>query len=352
MCIRDSALVEMQRSLKIAKIEEEKRNNEDAMQKWAIDGEAEISSILRQHAQDMDQLSYQVVSYLVKYTEASQGALFIINEEDKMIELVAAYAYNRRKFLYKNIPFGIGLVGRSVQEGETIYINDIPPDYTSISSGLGEDKPRTLLIVPFKFNEVIYAVVELATFRDFKPHVRRFVERIGISVASTVANLRITLTTNKLVADLQKRSNELLAKEEAMRQNLEEMQSTQDEMNRKTNEYESIVNALNQTSYVIEYDMNRRVIGINEKFLSLIGKSKNDMLGTRQGAFMIDEEKDKELDKLWANLELGRVSMFTQQVAIETKVLWFSEAYIPVFDDSGKPFKVINIANDVTSLME
>ncbi len=346
------ALQEMQRSLKIAKMEEEKREEEDKMQRWSIDGEAEVSAILREYAQDIDNLSYKVVSYLVKYTEASQGAIFIINEDEEQIEMLAAYAYDRRKFLNKKIPFGIGLIGRSVQEGEVIYINDIPSGYTSISSGLGEEEPRSILIVPFKFNEVIYSVVELASFKDFKPHVRKFVERIGVSVASTIANLRITLKTNRLVSDLQKQSNELAAKEEAMRQNLEEMQATQDEMKRKNSQFENIVSALNQVSYVIEYDMHRRIISINEKFLRLIGKTRKEMIGTLQGAFMLDEDREKQLDKLWNNLSMGRVSMFTQQVAVGSKIIWFSEAYIPIFDDEGKPYKIVNIANDVSGLME
>lgn len=346
------ALLEMQRSLKIAKIEEEKRDEEEKMQRWSIDGESEISSILREHAQDINQLTYLIVSYIVKYTGASQGAIFIINDQEERIELQAAYAYNRRKYLKKAIPFGVGLVGRAVQEGETIYINDIPQGYTSISSGLGENDPRALLIVPFKFNEVIYAVIELASFKSFKPHMRKFLERVGVSVASTIANLQITLRSNKLVSDLQRRSNELSSQEEAMRQNLEEMQTTQDEMHRKAQEYENVVNALNQVSYVIEYDMNRKIISINEKFLRLIGKTKTEMLGTKQGSFMLDEDRENQLDKLWDSLRMGRVSMFTQQVAIGSKVLWFSEAYIPIFDETGRPYKVINIANDLTNLME
>lgn len=346
------ALLEMQRSLKIAKIEEEKRDEEEKMQKWAIAGEAEISSILRQYAQDIDQLSYEIISYLVKYTGAAQGAFFVINEEDKQIELLSAYAYDRRKFIQKNIPFGIGLVGRSVQEGETVYITDIPDGYTSITSGLGTDEPRTLLIIPFKFNEVIYAVLELTSFKDFKPNVRKFIERIGVSVASTVANLRITLSTNKLVGDLQAKGKELATQEEIMRKNYEEVQSSQEEIIKKANEHETVVNALNQVSYLIEYDMNRKIININSKFLRLLNKTKSEMLGTLQGAFMMDEDREQQLDKLWANLKLGNVTMFTQQVTFESKIIWFSEAYIPIFDENGKPYKIINIANDVTSLME
>ncbi len=343
------ALLEMQRSLRIAKIEEEKREKEEKMQKWAVKGESDISTILREYAQNIDELAYQIISYLVKYTGASQGALFIINEEKRRIELQAAYAYNLRKFVQKHIPLGVGLVGRAVEENETIYITDIPEGYTSIISGLGEREPRSLLIVPFNFNKVIYAVVELASFEDFKPHVRRFVERIGVSVASTVANLKITLKSNELVADLQKRSDELSMKEEIMRENIEEMQTTQNEMQRRGEEYENVVSALNMVSYVVEYDMDRRIININDKFLKLIGKSKKEMIGTEQGVYMINEDRETQLNQLWEQLSLGKVTIFDQQAVIGTKILWFSEAYIPIFDDAGRPYKVINIINDITN---
>ncbi len=350
--ILGQALIEMQRNLKIAKIEAEKREEEEKLQRWAIEGEAKIAEILRENAQDLEELNYQVVSYLVHYTGAAQGAMFYVDSENKEIELVAAYAYERRKFLQKKIPFGVGLIGRSVVEGETIYITDIPKGYSSITSGLGQEEPRSLLIVPFKFNEIIYAVVELNSFKDFKPHIRHFIEKIGISIASTIANMQITVKTNKLVKELQGRSQELTMQEEEMRQNLEEMQTTQEELRRKVSEYENIVNALNQVSFVVEYNMERQIININNKFLQFLGKTRDEMLGTEQGAFIDEEQQREKLNNLWHNIEMGRISMFTQKTNIDGKIIWFAEAYIPIFDDNGKPYKVINIANDITNLME
>jgi len=346
------ALVEMQRSLKIARIEEEKRESDEKISNWTINGESKIAEILRFTSQDIDKLSYEVVSYLVKYTAAAQGALFMVNEEDKEIDLLAAYAFERRKFLQKKIPFGVGLVGRSVQEGELIYITDIPKGYSSIGSGLGNQEPRSLLIVPFKFNEVIYAVVELNSFGHFKPHVRKFVEKIGVSVASTIANLQITLRTNKLVGQLQARSKDLSSQEEVMRQNLEEMQATQEEILRKATEYENVVNALNQVSYVVVYDMNRKIIDINPKFLNFLGKTKREMIGLMQGSLNIDVENKESIDRLWQSINMGRVTMYNQRIMVGGKEIYISEAYIPIFDEDGKPYKVINIANDITTLMK
>ncbi len=345
------ALIEMQRSLKIAKIEGEKRDADEKIQNWIVNGESKIAEILRNYSQDFEQLSYEVVSYLVKYTGAAQGALFTINEEAKLIELRAAYAYEKRKFLQKSIPFGIGLIGRSVQEGELVYITDIPEGYSSISSGLGEKEPRSLLIVPFKFNDVIYAVFELNSFGEFKPHVRRFIEKIGVSIASTIANLLITSKTNKLVNELKENSEVLRQEKEQLSQEIEEYQTANEELIRRTNEQESIVNALNKVSYIVVYNMNRQIIDINPKFLNFLNKTRHEMLGSEQGIFINNQEQRKELDNLWNKINKGQVTMFTQQALINGKNVWFSEAYIPILDGDGKPFKVINISNDISNLM-
>jgi len=350
--VLSQALLDMQRSLKIASLDSKKREDEEKIQKWAVDGDSIISGILRDYSQQTDVLYYKIISQLTKYTNSSQGAIFIVNHDEKNITLEAAYAYERRKYLKKNIPFGVGLIGRSVQEAEMIYITDVPKGYSSIVSGLGKEEPRSILIVPFKFNNIIYAVVELNTFYDFKPHVRNFVEKIGVSVASTIANLQITSRTTKLVDELKLRAKQQESHDEEMKQNLEEMQTTQEELHKKVTEYEHIVGALNQVSYLVEYNMDRKITEINNKFLQFLNKSKSELIGTTQGAFMENENKKQELDELWKNISMGKLSMFTQKVNISGKIYWFSEAYIPVFNIDGIPHKVINIINDITNLKE
>ena len=110
------------------------------------------------------------------------------------IEMKASYAYDRRKFITKQIEIGEGLMGRCYQEKEKIYLTEIPHDYIKITSGLGEDNPRALLIVPLIYNDIIYGLVEIASFSEYPPHVIEFIERIGESIAATISSSKVADT--------------------------------------------------------------------------------------------------------------------------------------------------------------
>ncbi len=185
-----NSLIRLREDLKNAAIEDEKRQKEDERRNWSNQGIARFSEILREHSGKPEDLTGHVISDLVKYMGALVGGIFLIRKNKKgedEIDLVASYAYNRKKHLQKKISPGEGLVGRCVQEGSTIFMTDIPPDYIKIKSGLGEDNPRSLLIVPLKFNEAIIGVVEIASLEVFEDYQIEFIERIGTSIASSLA---------------------------------------------------------------------------------------------------------------------------------------------------------------------
>jgi nitrate/nitrite-specific signal transduction histidine kinase len=115
------SLIEMRGELKQAKNEEEIRAEENRQRTWSSQGVALFSDILRQNDDDVNELTFEIISNMVQYTSSNQGGIFIVNDNDRdnlFLEMTACYAYDRQKFLKKKIEIGEGLVGRCYQEQE------------------------------------------------------------------------------------------------------------------------------------------------------------------------------------------------------------------------------------------
>lgn len=208
----------------------------DRRRNWSTSGLAQIGEILRANTASTTELYDNILKFVVKYTKSNQGGLFLLNEDqesDKYLELVACYAFERKKYLTKRVTIGEGLVGQCFLEGERIYLLEVPQEYVSITSGLGGSNPNALLIVPLRVNDSIFGVLELATFNEFEEFEIELVEKLAESIASTISSVRINESTRILLEKTQQQAEEMRAQEEEMRQNMEELEATQEEMRRK-----------------------------------------------------------------------------------------------------------------------
>lgn len=232
-----NALLEMRSNLKKVAEEDKKRN-------WSTSGLAKFGDILRSYNDNFDKLAEEIISNLVKYIEANQGALFIIESndasaEEEYMELASCYAWDKKKFLEKKIYKGEGLSGQAWIEGDVIYLTEVPNDYVSITSGLGEANPRSVLIVPLKLNDEIHGVIEMASFREYEEFEVEFVERIAENIASTISSVKVNERTQKLLEESTMMTEQMRAQEEEMRQNMEELQATQEKIQRDQLDRES-----------------------------------------------------------------------------------------------------------------
>ncbi|MFP4555802.1 MAG: GAF domain-containing protein [Bacteroidales bacterium] len=233
------SLIDMRNSLKKAKDDEEKRKIEDSKRTWINEGLAKFADLLRQNNDDLEVLSSEIIKNLVKYIGANQAGLFLLNEDDKNdphFELVAAYAWDREKYVNRRVDIGEGLVGACAMEKETTQLTEVPEDYVFITSGLGKATPRYVILIPLKHEEKVLGVIEMAAFKILEQFEVDFLERVAQSIASSILSVRINDKTKYLLEQSQQQAEEMLAQEEEMRQNMEELQATQEEMSRKAKE--------------------------------------------------------------------------------------------------------------------
>jgi GAF domain-containing protein len=227
------SLIEMQARLKAMNEEERKRQ-------WSNEGLTKFVDILRSSNDDLNVLGDKIIASLVQYTKSNQGALYILNDEDtrnKYLELISLFAFDIKKFEQQKIKLGEGILGQTFLEKETTYLANVPESYVRITSGLGDANPKSLLLVPLKVDTQVYGIIELASFNEYMPHEIAFVEKLGESIASTLASVRAAQKNRQLIQQFQQQTEEMRAQEEEMRQNMEELQATQEEIARKEKSY-------------------------------------------------------------------------------------------------------------------
>jgi hypothetical protein len=225
---------ELQKNL--SEIQVSRRQEEK--QSWIAGGIASVGEILQQG--DLENVYIELISTIVKYVGANQGGLYMVKEEEsgeKFIELVSCYAYEKQKFIDKRIEIGQGLVGQCYLESEKMILKEIPEDYISITSGLGDAPPTFLAIIPMKQEELVTGVLEIALFKELEQYQLEFLDRIAENIASFIVTNSLNVKTKMLLEQTQLQMEQLRAQEEEMRQNMEELQAIQEEMHRKEKEY-------------------------------------------------------------------------------------------------------------------
>lgn len=353
--ILGKALLEMRESLKKAVIEEDARKFEDQKRNWATQGQAKFAEILRLDNDNMNVLSFNVVKNLVKYLNANQGGMFVVNDDDAFeasLEMTACYAYDRKKFVQKRIMMGEGLIGACYQEQKTIYMTKVPENYINITSGLGHENPKCILIVPLKLNEQIFGVLELASFKPFEQHEIDFVEKVAESIASTISTVKINTRTAYLLQQSQEQAEEMRAQEEEMRQNMEEMHATQEEMARKEMELQTQNETINKFMSIVEYDANGYVIKVNSKFTALYGYTEADIMGKHISLLFDNKnfENSENYNEFWRRLRAGNhVSGILKRIRKDGSEVIVKGITNPIFDKSGRFVRSIEFTVDITN---
>lgn len=345
-----NSLLDMRNSLEKARTEDEKRKIEDEKRNWSTSGISKFNDILRQSSNDLEELSYIVVSNLVQYLKANQGGVFIYNdldESDLHLKLAASYAYNRRKYLERNVKVGEGIVGAVAIEKKTVHLKQIPEDYIEITSGLGKATPKTILIVPLLREDNVMGVLEIASFKEFQQHEIDFVEKVAENIAATISNVKINQQTKELLEESQRKSEAMAAQEEEMRQNLEELQSTREEASRKEAEASSFVNAVNHTTIRADFDLNGNLIYANSKFLDILGYTSTEVKDKHISYFIVDEYRSEIVER-WEKLAKGG-RHFSREIQYRTKngTTWLLGTYTTVKDNEGNIIKILHLAYNI-----
>lgn len=347
------AIVNLRDTLKHAQLEETSRRKDDEQRRWLAEGLAKFAEILRTETESIEDLSYAIISNLVKYIKANQGGFYLLDDtddEDKFFTLTGSYAYERRKFADQKIGWGEGLVGACALEKQTTHLVKVPDSYLKITSGLGSANPKNIILVPLKLNDEVHGVLEIASFEPFAEHVIDFVEKVAESTASTISGVKINIRTAKLLRESQEQAEILQIQEEQMRQNMEELQATQEEAMRQSEKFVSFTNSVNHTLIRAEYDVKGILLYANTRFLQKLEYTSNSEVEGKHISMFINKKDRQWFEEIWESLSKGghHFEGDMKHVTKNGKDLWTIATYTCVRNADGSVEKVLFLAIDTT----
>jgi methyl-accepting chemotaxis protein len=112
----------------------------------------------------------------------------------------------------------------------------------------------------------------------------------------------------------------------------------------------AVLDALNKSQAIIEFDLTGRILTANENFCKAIGYDLSEIVGQHHRMFVDPSEAaSRDYAAFWARLAEGKFDQRQyKRVAKGGREIWIEASYNPIFRGK-KPFKVVKFATDITA---
>lgn len=120
---------------------------------------------------------------------------------------------------------------------------------------------------------------------------------------------------------------------------------------REAGDYAGQIAAISKVQAVIEFDLQGRVLWVNENFSAATGYSLEEIRGRHHAMFLHPSlPQDAAYRQFWANLAAGKFDAGRyRRVGKNGDEIWIQASYNPIFDGDGRPWKVVKYATDITA---
>jgi methyl-accepting chemotaxis protein len=110
------------------------------------------------------------------------------------------------------------------------------------------------------------------------------------------------------------------------------------------------IDAIGKSQAVIEFNLDGTIITANENFLATLGYRLDEIQGQHHSMFVDEKERQSAAYRaFWEALKRGEFQAAQyKRIGKGGKEIWIQASYNPIFDLSGKPFKVVKFATDIT----
>ena len=113
----------------------------------------------------------------------------------------------------------------------------------------------------------------------------------------------------------------------------------------------AVYQALSRVQAIIEFKLDGTVVSANENFLNIFEYEIDEVIGNHHRMFCDPDyaESDAYVE-FWEKLVRGELNVAEfKRLGKGGKKIWLQASYNPVFDEDGKPVRIVKFATDVTA---
>ncbi|MDG4718431.1 MULTISPECIES: methyl-accepting chemotaxis protein [Thalassospira] len=116
-------------------------------------------------------------------------------------------------------------------------------------------------------------------------------------------------------------------------------------------DYAGQIDAISKAQAVIAFDLDGNILDANDNFLATMGYQLSEIQGKHHRIFVAEDyANSKEYKEFWKQLAAGKhLAAEYQRFGKGGKEVWIQASYNPIMDMSGRPFKVVKYATDITA---
>ena len=223
-------------------------------QDWLKTNLAKFSRML-QGQKDLLTVGRLILSELAPVVAAQHAVFHVLDAtaEPPCLTLLASYAHKGQDAVGRRLALGEGLIGQCALEKQKILLNNVPPDYVRISSGLGDAAPQNIIVLPVVFEGQVKGVLELASLERFNPGHQAFLDQLTESIGIVLNTIEANMRTEGLLKQSQSLAQQLQTRQEELQNTNQELQEKagllahqNQEVERKNQEVEQARQALEE----------------------------------------------------------------------------------------------------------
>ncbi|MGA9407658.1 MAG: response regulator [Bacteroidota bacterium] len=162
---------------------------------------------------DMNTIQQRSLQLLCHHAKASVGALYLMNEGKKILELSAGYALKEKGEKVKSFAMGEGIPGQCAAEQRVLEVKNIPIlSGFAVDTGLVEVAPYSILAVPILFQDKVLGVLLLGSMNRFDDLQKEIINNSVPQLGVAITNARNFEASQKLTREVALKNEELNSK--------------------------------------------------------------------------------------------------------------------------------------------